>query len=112
MDNQTRKMEVLWVDPATPEEKTAAHLQHACFLCQVSGETHFLCLNLVTRCNWFLIGANVNCDSTAAGTVLAGRSGYKRCRVGCCLETLSKLLKDAEVFYKFSQDSHRLKNLI
>lgn len=94
-----------------PEKKKRRPLiavQFACFLRQVSIETHFLCLNLVTQCNWFLIAANVNCDSKAAKIfLLVGRLGYRGKRRRCCLCELSKLLEDAgwgggaEVFCRF-----------
>lgn len=110
-----------WEDSATPlrtkkkkKEKRSPTHGSACFLRQLQIETHFLCLNLVTRCNWvFLTEANVNCDSEAAKIfLLVGRLGYCSGTAACCLHKLTKLLEDAgraEVFCRFRSQKDDLR---
>lgn len=108
-------MEVLSEDPATPflfkkKKKKAAHL----LLCSLrlfskssSIETHFLYLNLVTWCNWFLIGANVNCDSRPAKTfLLVGRLGYDESVQSGLLSLWADVLEVAGRLKGFTSSSH------
>lgn len=103
-------MEVLSEDPATPfflkKKKPPTYCCAVRLFSKSSSiEKHFLYLNLVTWCNWFLIGANVNCDSKPAKIfLLVGRLGYDESVQSGLLSLRADVLEvagRAEGFYKF-----------